>query len=117
MTMKKVLFLLAFLALAVGSYSQDLSGPVTGIEDDYELVELKAYPNPVSTDLTVELDIEDSEYDVSVIDLQGRVVRKTVARKNRFTLDLTPLPEGTYVLTVYSKKGDKANLIKLSKLR
>ena len=113
--MKRLLILIG-LFLAVGSYGQTLAGPVTGIEDDYQLSELKVYPNPVANQVTVELDAEEQAYEASVFTTSGVLVRQVTLTRNSSNLDLSTVPRGIYVLAVYSTDQKKANLFRLSKL-
>jgi polyhydroxybutyrate depolymerase len=64
----------------------------------------KIYPNPTSNQVTIETD-EQAEYQVQIIDLQGKMMLKSNIIGSQKTLDVADLPNGIYVIRVSSEKG------------
>nr|HMT30752.1 T9SS type A sorting domain-containing protein [Bacteroidia bacterium] len=72
--------------------------------------ELNVYPNPVSTQLTIELDAAKSgAYSVEIVDLAGRVVYSEVinaaAGINNNVIDVADYAKGVYTLSVKNNDG------------
>ena len=72
--------------------------------------EVNAYPNPVSTQLTVELNaIMNGDYTLELMDLSGRVVMSQVMNAmtgiNRNSMDVSNLSKGMYMLSVKNASG------------
>nr|WP_167856416.1 Ig-like domain-containing protein [Hymenobacter metallicola] len=65
-----------------------------------------AYPNPVTSELTVELR-GTSAHLLTITDVRGAIIRTATAAAGTATtnLDLTTLPRGIYLLTVQSGSG------------
>jgi hypothetical protein len=71
---------------------------------------VNAYPNPVSTSLTVELEAQNSgSYVLEMVDLSGRVVlsdnMNTVSGLNKTSVDVSTLAKGMYLLTIKDAAG------------
>ncbi len=71
---------------------------------------LNAYPNPVSSDLTIDLDATTSgSYVVELLDLSGRIVKSEVMNAiiglNRNSMDVSTLSKGMYMLNVKNENG------------
>jgi hypothetical protein len=71
---------------------------------------VSAYPNPVATELTVELDAQNSgTYALEMLDLSGRVVLAdnihAVAGMNRTSVDVSTLAKGMYMLSIRNSEG------------
>jgi hypothetical protein len=70
-------------------------------------INVKAYPNPVTEQLTVELPtLSTGSYTVKLTDLLGRVVMLQQAQAT-VVLRTSKLPHGTYLLEVSNANGDK----------
>lgn len=77
----------------------------------YENGFVSAYPNPVTSSLSIETDWTD--YEVVIFDLTGKVVFKT-SHKNMKTIDLTNFESSVYLMVIKTINGD-SKLIKLLK--
>ncbi|MBL7913686.1 MAG: T9SS type A sorting domain-containing protein, partial [Bacteroidia bacterium] len=72
--------------------------------------EVVAYPNPVSTELTVEMNtLSAGNYSLTMTDLTGRVMlQQAIAAtegRNDSKLDVSTYAKGVYLLTVKSETG------------
>jgi len=72
--------------------------PTVGVNELLESVDVKAYPNPVSDFLRIELSGKTEETNFEVLDLTGRVVLVGALTENSNILDLSDLNEGVYLL-------------------
>lgn len=76
---------------------------VTGIDEaGSKMVLVDIYPNPASDILNIELQ-ENKEYDLTVSDLQGKVVYASFldyARSDKYTVDVSGFANGVYLLTL-----------------
>jgi hypothetical protein len=64
----------------------------------------KVYPNPASTQLTVEIEGQGSYESVELFDAMGRVVvRETLNNSEKNTIDLSNVPSGMYVVRLLGK--------------
>jgi hypothetical protein len=72
--------------------------------------EVVAYPNPVSSELTVEMNtLSAGNYSLTMTDLTGRVMLQqamvAIEGKNESKLDVSNYAKGVYLLTVKSESG------------
>ena len=59
----------------------------------------KIYPNPATTQLTIEVDAEAAIEEIALIDAMGRMVlRQTLENQGKNTLDISAFPSGMYVI-------------------
>jgi len=64
----------------------------------------KVYPNPATSQLTVEIEGQASYENLELIDALGRVlVRESLNDSGKNTIDLTNIPSGMYVVRLYGK--------------
>ncbi len=94
---------------------QDYSLVITGIEgeatgvDEVLAENVKIYPNPNMINiLTIDLSgIEETrEYDLNILDLNGKSVMNTSANGNeQLSIDISQLIDGIYVLSISSERG------------
>lgn len=62
---------------------------------------LKYYPNPVLSDLTIDLGERFEVLKVNVVDASGRAVLKDIyLKKQKIVLDLSGLPKGVYYVSL-----------------
>ncbi len=74
---------------------------------------LRAYPNPASSQVSIETDKEMTE--ISLISIEGRlIVSKKVANTNFHQLDIASYQNGIYILTVKNSDGT-SEVIKIIK--
>jgi hypothetical protein len=59
----------------------------------------KIYPNPATTQLTIEVDAEAAIEEIALIDAMGRVfLRQSLENQGSTTLDISAFPSGMYVI-------------------
>lgn len=76
---------------------------------------IKAFPNPTSASLVIEMPEMDGQYEYQLFDVLGKVIRIEELKTIRSTVDLSLLDAGTYLLKV--KKEDlSSKTIKIVKL-
>jgi hypothetical protein len=67
---------------------------------------LSVYPNPASDELNVSFEATNADYQVSILDLQGRVITaKTLQSLNgtsTVTFPVADMAKGSYIVTVVS---------------
>ena len=81
---------------------------------------LRAFPNPVSEQLTMEFDARSQEvYRISILTLDGREVQSAAAQmhagRNQATFDTRPLEGGMYLLRLQT--GSEVRTLKFVKVR
>lgn len=88
---------------------QQPSIQVTRIESDesqFTLFDVKVYPNPVSTQLTIEPKSEkDFEYEILITDVTGKLVISDRAHisSGAHMINVNALPSGTYFIKFFQK--------------
>lgn len=75
--------------ITTGINDRQASGPV-----------FKAFPNPVSDNLFVQMDSWSGPLDVRMMDIAGRVVHSSRSFDNKLTLNVSNFNKGLYILTV-----------------
>lgn len=73
-------------------------------------VELKVYPNPVNPNGTLTVETEPNAT-ISLITLQGALIRQIKAEGNVSQLSVDNLSAGTYILLVKGENGVKATKV------
>jgi hypothetical protein len=77
-------------------------------------IRIKVYPNPVTSQLTVEAG-ENEKYNFSLIDLNGKVLVKREVKEIVETVDMQIFTPGSYFLTVFSSNGKQFQTFKVIK--
>ncbi len=86
----------------------------TGIASTQEDFKVNIFPNPTENTITISLDNKDSETQISLIDISGKVVLvKKYAPNALISMDLSDLPKGFYYLQI--KKGGAMTVKKVVK--
>lgn len=82
-----------------GGFSLDYETQFVGIDDIIQST-YKIYPNPASTVLNIEIPDSNCKQ-VFIIDATGRIVlSKDVSGKNEFSIDISKLTEGNYIIKI-----------------
>ncbi len=66
---------------------------------------VKAYPNPTSNTLNIEIPTKQSLGIMALVDLKGRVVFKKQAAMHKETINTSEYAKGTYLLLIQTKDG------------
>ena len=87
----------------------------TGVEEQEVISDLKLYPNPASTEVTIKLEGANTGM-LSVVDVQGReVIRRPMNANGR--LDVSALEPGNYNVSVLNNEGKVIARQRLSVVR
>lgn len=95
------------------AYSMDLTDNIDLGNGQYA----RLYPNPVTTILTIQWNINDvSALSVSISDMQGKpVLIKSNFQKTGASVNLSILPPGIYLLKIYNPSSNINKTIKIVK--
>lgn len=74
---------------------------------------INAYPNPVSGQLTIQMEQLKGMADIRVFDIYGKMVVQRTSTKTNTQLDMSKLPAGVYLVKV--KDGENENTVKIIK--
>ncbi len=76
---------------------------VIGIKEHDFSATIQVYPNPTANVVNVIMpDVTAKSLDVSLINMEGKVVLHKIINKASFSLDLTAIPDGEYILMIVS---------------
>lgn len=79
------------------------------------IADLKVYPNPAKTNLTIDFNATDNNYDVAIYDISGRLVLdktySNIAGKQSLNIPVSKLSKGSYVATISSDKAFHSQII------
>jgi hypothetical protein len=85
------------------------------VEQNY-LKQMRVYPNPASTSLTIDGITAEKGVEIQLFDLQGRELRSVrLLGENQTTLDISELPAGSYLLRL--RQADAVRNERISILR
>lgn len=74
-------------------------GAVTNTAEETR-IPLKLYPNPVANELWVHNENFTANTDLQIFDLNGRLIRNEQAAKNIFSVNVSDLPSGVYIVQI-----------------
>lgn len=77
--------------------------------------ELSVFPNPTSDFLIIHFDAEIPEFNYSLFDLSGKVIRLKSATETDTRIDVSSLATGTYLLQIDSKTTNQKQSFKIIK--
>ena len=78
---------------------------------DFSADGLKVYPNPATNQVTVSLDGGNMLQQVSIYNMEGRLLQTCRAEGHSVTLDVEGLPSGVYSVQVRTEQGSLTKLI------
>lgn len=89
---------------------------IASIDQNSELENVNIYPNPASTNVTVEIAIDEAQViDVQIMDIAGKIVYTDQFNHNggeqSFNIPVNNMAKGIYVLNLNSKNGKKIQKI------
>jgi hypothetical protein len=88
-----------------------------GIKENTVVNGLKSYPNPISDELTIEVELTSNvtSLNCSIIDALGKVVVKTTLNDSKTVINTSELDKGFYFLSISTVDGKAVKTIKLVK--
>ena len=89
----------------------DVSTSVTDYQGEFSLT---VFPNPTANYLNIDGTVEGN-FQLTIYDLNGRIVQNTPYEGNRMEMNLTHLTDGTYFIRV-SEDGKTIDQLKFQKL-
>jgi len=87
---------------ATASFSLNCNGSV-GVNEQVSQSSLTVYPNPATSQLTLQLQSRQVIENVSIMDVTGKTVKTIITNNN--TIDVSNLVKGIYFLQVQTEKG------------
>lgn len=98
------------------SQIQVLPQSVTGIKLTEKVIGLRAYPNPLTDELFIEVTSTDnSKLTYVLVDALGRIILKGNLDNSKITINTSNLEKGFYSLSINNEKGVFLKTIKLVK--
>lgn len=89
---------------------------VTGIKQVENVIGLKAFPNPIADELTIEATTSnDQKLNYILVDALGRAILTGNLNDAKVTINTSNLEKGFYSLSVTNEKGNSLKTIKLAK--
>ena len=84
---------------------------ITGVENkDPLLNQIRIYPNPVLTEVTIEMNkTSTKDYLIEISDIMGRIVKRFNINKEISTIDFRDLKDGLYFLKIVGSNGCHVN--------
>ncbi|MHA7055800.1 polysaccharide lyase [Aquimarina sp. M1] len=79
--------------------------------EDFETggLNLKMYPNPADYQLHIEALI-NSTMNIVIVELNGRIIKKSTMTSNDQTIDVSDIPSGLYIITIQNTKRNVSKL-------
>lgn len=87
---------------------------VTASEDPEEAPSVLVYPNPTPGLLQV---TTGQPLVITILDMQGRILRRAFVESGNSELDISPLPVGAYVLQMRNPDHESVNTFKVMKIQ
>ncbi len=81
--------------------------------EEFSEYEIKVYPNPVISDLNIELLSSENDASITLYDLSGKLILTSNTTENSATLNLKEMPQGIYFLTI--ENAEKSGTFKIVK--
>ena len=79
--------------------------------EEAELATISVYPNPTTDYINIKIEgNSSSNWDVKVLDMNGRIVRNTAFNGNAYNMNISEFATGIYTLQLVSDNGDIQNI-------
>ena len=92
-----------YIAMPLMKIARDNLSLTTGVENPVAAEQLNVYPNPVNSDLHIQLSITD-EITVEIFNMEGKMVYNQTRRTDHFHIDARLFPEGLYLIKIIEGK-------------
>jgi hypothetical protein len=103
------------LHLSEGFVGPDIT-QIVGIENYGTLEGLNIFPNPVKTNVNIELP-ETGNYEIYIYDLTGKqLLQNKVEDDYQVQINMSNYKTGVYIMAIVDRTGKKAKTVKLQKL-
>lgn len=73
-----------------------------GLNEPYNPLSVNIYPNPSKGNFQIQLGKAAGEVEISVLDINGKLVLEKISHSSATTIDLSSMPAGIYILQMYS---------------
>jgi hypothetical protein len=73
-----------------------------GLNEPYSPLSVNIYPNPSKGNFQIQLSKAAGEVEISVLDINGKLVLEKISHAKATTIDLSSMPAGIYILRMYS---------------
>lgn len=90
------------------AYVADLKANATSIEKEIEQTKAAVYPNPVASELHIDLPFEGVSTRISLYSAQGCCVKSMTTTSVSNTMNVDDLTEGLYILDVNANGNHKS---------
>jgi len=102
-------------ALTQGFHQSGIS--VTNIKDYNEGLKISVFPNPVRSELTIEIENIGNDYSAEIIDLNGKLIMQRIVNTSSTTLDVYQINTRVYLLNLRNEKHEKLKTYRIQKIK
>jgi hypothetical protein len=100
------------VVMAAGNHLVEIAAVTTGVYDPAQAIPLSIFPNPASSELTIQLPASTLLTKVNIYNSKGALI---ASKQNEYRINIARLPGGLYFITV--KRGNKVFRAKFAILR
>jgi hypothetical protein len=86
---------------------------ITSVDEVTNQTRVKIFPNPTQDKFTIESDL--AQYQIELSDAVGRNIRSINTNESTFTIDISTLPKGLYILKIKNKNNELIEMKKVIK--
>lgn len=101
--------LIESLGVEAGGFAIPYTSQGTSVENVSSNLTVKAYPNPTHGLITLDV---DEEFEVSVLDITGRILKKARINSSNNMVDLSPYGSGLYILKLTGSTSHTITVVK-----
>lgn len=87
-------------------YMINITGTVTGINElNHHTTTIKAYPVPVTDNLTIETNDQQTIHKIIILNINGQIVQEFIIDKPSQCIDFSTVPNGLYTIEVFTNQS------------
>ncbi len=95
-------------------------GFISGVNNIPGIIKrVNVFPNPASNIITIDMYVEESNYNINLYDLNGRLIKailnKKLAGHQQISVNVENVPNGNYLLMISNKKGYSSKSVSILK--